>query len=80
VLEVLTAQNTDFWSKTHYGFVADNGHFLHATVTSAKIRMETRVRLHAKHQYDQASAATTHTLTHPAMRAERSAPRPRVLA
>lgn len=44
---------TDFWQQTHYGFSADNGHFLHATVNSDFV-MTTEVRFHPANQYDQA--------------------------
>ena len=44
---------TDFWQRTHYGFQADNGHFLFATV-EGDVRVETRVRFRGLHQYDQA--------------------------
>jgi uncharacterized protein len=44
---------TDFWQRTHYGFEADNGHFLFAA-TSGDFVMTTRVRFFPKHQYDQA--------------------------
>ena len=44
---------TDFWQRTHYGFQADNGPFLHASVTGDVV-MTTHVHFHAKHQYDQA--------------------------
>ncbi|ODT98910.1 MAG: hypothetical protein ABS79_05170 [Planctomycetes bacterium SCN 63-9] len=44
---------TDFWRKTHYGFEADNGHFLHARA-SGDFVLTTRVALRPKHQYDQA--------------------------
>ena len=30
VLSVVTGEKTDFWRKTHYGFVHDDGHFRHA--------------------------------------------------
>ena len=33
VLTVHTAPKSDFWRKTHYGFVRDNGHFYSQTVT-----------------------------------------------
>jgi regulation of enolase protein 1 (concanavalin A-like superfamily) len=29
VLTVMTGDRTDFWRKTHYGFVRDDGHFRH---------------------------------------------------
>ena len=44
---------TDYWQKTHYGFVADNGHFLYADV-SGDFVLTTRVCFHPAHQYDQA--------------------------
>lgn len=31
-LSVTSAPETDFWQKTHYGFIHDNGHFLHREV------------------------------------------------
>src|SRR5690349_15194010 len=45
--------STDFWQRTHYGFEADNGHALLATL-SGDFVLSTRVRFHAVHQYDQA--------------------------
>jgi len=44
---------TDFWQKTHYGFSADNGHFLHTTIEGDFV-LSTRVRFYPRHQYDQA--------------------------
>ncbi|GAK58785.1 hypothetical protein U27_05760 [Candidatus Vecturithrix granuli] len=44
--------NTDYWRKTHYGFIADNGHFLWTEVTGDMI-MTTHVCFHPAHQYDQ---------------------------
>lgn len=32
-LEVVTSPETDFWRKTHYGFIRDNGHFFYQRVT-----------------------------------------------
>jgi regulation of enolase protein 1 (concanavalin A-like superfamily) len=52
-LTVRTEGSTDFWQKTHYGFSADNGHFLFRRVTG-NFRMETTVRIRPVHQYDQA--------------------------
>jgi len=52
-LLLLTDANTDFWQKTHYGFLADNGHFLHTDIDGDFV-METRVDYHFKNQYDQA--------------------------
>ncbi|MBI2434815.1 MAG: DUF1349 domain-containing protein [Candidatus Hydrogenedentes bacterium] len=44
---------TDFWQRTHYGFQADNGHFLQLPHTGDFL-METHVRFLPAHQYDQA--------------------------
>lgn len=53
VLCVETAAETDFWQRTHYGFRADNGHFLHVE-QAGNFVLETRVRPRPVHQYDQA--------------------------
>jgi regulation of enolase protein 1 (concanavalin A-like superfamily) len=52
-LLVQPAANTDFWQQTHYGFRADNGHFLHFEV-AGNFTATTEVRFHPAHQYDQA--------------------------
>lgn len=52
-LQLFTDARTDFWQKTHYGFQADNGHFLHTEMTGDFI-LETEVECDFKHQYDQA--------------------------
>lgn len=44
---------TDFWSRTHYGFEAHNGHFLFETA-AADFVLSTRVQIQPVHQYDQA--------------------------
>lgn len=44
---------TDFWQQTHYGFRADNGHFLFAEVPGDAI-ITAGIHLHPAHQYDQA--------------------------
>lgn len=44
---------TDFWQRTHYGFATDNGHFL-AMELQGDFVLETQVRFHPMHQYDQA--------------------------
>lgn len=44
---------TDFWQKTHYGFEADNGHFLHTDVAGDFV-VDTHVRFRPVHEYDQA--------------------------
>lgn len=45
--------NTDFWQETHYGFRADNGHFLFARVDGDFV-ITTKIRYRPLHQYDQA--------------------------
>lgn len=52
-LRVWPERGTDFWQKTHYGFEADTGHFLHL-VASADFVLTARVRSRPIHQYDQA--------------------------
>ena len=52
-LHIFTDAETDFWQKTHYGFQADNGHFLYTELTGDFI-LETEVECDFKHQYDQA--------------------------
>jgi len=52
-LEVTPGSNTDFWQRTHYGFQADNGHFLYAEVEGDFV-MESGIRCGFEHQYDQA--------------------------
>lgn len=45
--------STDFWQRTHYGFSADNGHFLGLTLRGNFV-LSTQVSFHPLHQYDQA--------------------------
>lgn len=52
-LVVRPASPTDFWQETHYGFQADNGHFLF-TEMGGDFTITTKVRFHPAHQYDQA--------------------------
>jgi uncharacterized protein len=52
-LVVLPDAETDFWQKTHYGFAADNGHFLHTRVRG-DFTLWAEVVFHPRHQYDQA--------------------------
>lgn len=52
-LRVNTDGGTDFWQRTHYGFEADNGHFLHLSA-SADFVLTTKVSFRPVHQYDQA--------------------------
>jgi regulation of enolase protein 1 (concanavalin A-like superfamily) len=51
---------TDFWQRTHYGFQADNGHFLYVPITGDVV-ITTHVRFHARHQYDQAGLMVRHS-------------------
>jgi regulation of enolase protein 1 (concanavalin A-like superfamily) len=53
VLAVEPEAKTDYWQKTHYGFEADNGHFLFAEL-SGDLILTTQVRFRPVHQYDQA--------------------------
>jgi uncharacterized protein len=52
-LTVRPAAETDFWQRTHYGFRADNGHFLYLEVVG-NFSLTTQVRFHPAHLYDQA--------------------------
>jgi regulation of enolase protein 1 (concanavalin A-like superfamily) len=52
-LRVEPAAATDFWQRTHYGFQADNGHFLY-TPLSGDFVLTVHVRFRPVHQYDQA--------------------------
>ena len=52
-LKIAPAGGTDFWQRTHYGFEADNGHFLFVDAVDDFV-MTTHVRFHPVHQYDQA--------------------------
>lgn len=44
---------TDYWQRTHYGFQADSGHFLHLRAHGDFV-LTTRVTARPRHQYDQA--------------------------
>ncbi len=44
---------TDFWSKTHYGFEADNGHFLFANI-AGNFCLSAGILMQPRSQYDQA--------------------------
>ena len=52
-LHIFPDAETDFWQNTHYGFRADNGHFLYTELTGDFI-LESEVECDFKHQYDQA--------------------------
>ncbi len=52
-LRVNPDAGTDFWQRTHYGFEADNGHFLYLEA-SGDFVLTTKVASRPVHQYDQA--------------------------
>ncbi|MGG3571039.1 DUF1349 domain-containing protein [Bacillus gobiensis] len=52
-LMIKTDKQTDFWQKTHYGFQADNGHFLYYEL-HGDFRLTTKVKSKPKNRYDQA--------------------------
>ena len=52
-LSVFADGHTDFWRKTHYGFVRDNGHFYHETI-AGNFEVETEFRGRYESLYDQA--------------------------
>ncbi len=52
-LTLLTANQTDFWRTTHYGFIHDNGHFCYQE-TSGDFTAQVTVRAHYQALYDQA--------------------------
>lgn len=53
VLRVVTADRTDFWRSTFYGWITDNGHFFHRAVTG-DFTAEAVVSAHHTTQFDQA--------------------------
>lgn len=59
-LRIEPEAQTDFWQRTHYGFQADNGHFLFAHVTGDVV-VTTHVRFEPQHQYDQAGLMVRHS-------------------
>jgi regulation of enolase protein 1 (concanavalin A-like superfamily) len=52
-LTVFADTHTDFWRKTHYGFVRDNGHFYYETIAG---NFEVETEFHGRYEslYDQA--------------------------
>jgi regulation of enolase protein 1 (concanavalin A-like superfamily) len=52
-LSVFADTHTDFWRKTHYGFVRDNGHFYYEKVPG-NFEIETEFRGKYESLYDQA--------------------------
>lgn len=53
ILEVTTGPETDFWQKTSYGFIHDDGHFLGTAVPNAA-SIEVTFRAALTHRFDQA--------------------------
>lgn len=52
-ITVTTGPKTDFWRKTHYGFINDNGHFYYQVV-AGDFRAEVQVMGDYRELYDQA--------------------------
>ena len=52
-LTLTTGDRTDFWRKTHYGFIRDTGHFLHHPV-SGDFTAEVTISARYEALYDQA--------------------------
>lgn len=52
-LYLTTGARTDFWRKTHYGFIRDNGHFYYAMVTG-DFTVEVKITGQYRVLYDQA--------------------------
>ena len=52
-LSVFADAHTDFWRKTHYGFILDNGHFYYERV-AGNFEVETEFRGKYESLYDQA--------------------------
>lgn len=52
-LVIKTDAKTDFWQRTHYGFEADNGHFLYREV-KGDFEIMTKVHTYPVNRYDQA--------------------------
>lgn len=52
-IEVTSTQNTDFWRKTHYGYIRDSGHFYYQQFKGDFVA---EVKVSGKYQdlYDQA--------------------------
>lgn len=52
-LIVTTSAQTDFWRRTHYGFIRDNGHFYYDSIRTDFV-VEVKIRGNYKDIYDQA--------------------------
>ncbi|MBD2461255.1 DUF1349 domain-containing protein [Oscillatoria sp. FACHB-1407] len=53
VLHITTGAKTDFWRKTHYGFIRDDGHFYYQEVTG-NFTADVKITGHYQVLYDQA--------------------------
>jgi regulation of enolase protein 1 (concanavalin A-like superfamily) len=53
IIQVKTGAKTDFWQKTHYGFIRDDGHFYYQQVTG-NFQAEVKVTGDYSALYDQA--------------------------
>lgn len=53
VIRVTTRPKTDFWRKTHYGFIRDSGHFYYQEV-SGDFTAQVKFEGHYRDLYDQA--------------------------
>ena len=51
-LQLTTKSKSDFWQRTHYGFMRDDGHALLRSF-SGDFTIETSVQFRPKHRYDQ---------------------------
>lgn len=53
IISVSAGAKTDFWRKTHYGFIRDNGHFFHQPI-EGDFKAEVKIVGHYQSLYDQA--------------------------
>ncbi len=53
IINVHAGAKTDFWRKTHYGFIRDNGNFYYQTITG-NFTADVIIRGHYQTLYDQA--------------------------
>ncbi|HEX2905482.1 MAG TPA: DUF1349 domain-containing protein [Phototrophicaceae bacterium] len=53
LIRVTTGAKTDFWRKTHYGFIRDNGHFYYRRMTG-NFTAEVKITGQYRDLYDQA--------------------------
>lgn len=60
---VTARENTDFWRKTEYGYICDNGHFYYQPV-KGNFCVEVNVKGEYKEQYDQAGLMVRLNETH----------------